>query len=300
MKQNNKKALYESIMASVAREVKKALLTTSLNESCDWVGSGWEPSCTYQLVENHYHDKLTTENIIEHLNDLIDNYKWDGEWIEKEPLLNSENDIDKWASFKIDNNGNYRKYKYNTLEEYERDEYKSSRSLLPFNLWLKKKHDDWCKWDDRTNDEYYQEQYQQIQKDKLETYKYYKNEAKRYLNRSVDITEEKIRNIQLNKEIHFGSIAFGSGRETRSTEGYLKINEKTKPGKILYLEYTNKLKDALAINTVGDLFDLMFKYKETKIYTPVGVLNTNFANSINVRFSRDFKQGRLGILRFRG
>jgi len=44
----------------------------------------------------------------------------------------------------------------------------------------------------------------------------------------------------------------------------------------------------------------MFKYKETKIYTPVGVLNTNFANSINVQFSRDFKQGRLGILRFRG
>ena len=28
-------------------------ISTFIKESVEWVGSGWEPSCCYQLIENH-------------------------------------------------------------------------------------------------------------------------------------------------------------------------------------------------------------------------------------------------------
>lgn len=184
-------------------------ITQFIKESVSWVGSGWESYTTLQLTKKHLYDKLTTENIKNHLKDLVDNYKWNkfkNEWVDKET--------------------------------------------------------------DSSKD-------------------------------SVDVTEKMLRNIKLNKEIEFGSIAFGSGRQTTKAEGYVKIGEKSKEGKILYLEYCENESEAIDLPTVGDLLDLIYKYKEVKPVTPAGVLNTKYANSINIRFTNDFSEGQLGILKFK-
>ena len=62
----------------------KTLKTFLCEADIDWIGSGWEPSKTYQIIKNHYCDKLTPENIQAQLNDLVNNHKWDlikGVWV---------------------------------------------------------------------------------------------------------------------------------------------------------------------------------------------------------------------------
>mgnify|MGYP007112561186 CR=1 FL=1 len=78
----------------------------------DWIGSGWEPSHTYQLIRNHYHDKITPENINAQLSNLVDNYKWNTyktEWVKKSSILKGESEIDAYIDDQF-KSGNYSKY----------------------------------------------------------------------------------------------------------------------------------------------------------------------------------------------
>jgi len=295
-----------------------------IKESVEWVGSGWEPSCCYQLIENHYADKLTSENIKDHLDNLINNHKWHKskwEWVKKEPELDSESDIENWVTkeLKPESNSSYENYDLEKFEQLAKkiyDSFVNNHGDGPHD-WVKDKEgkviklEDWlnlpCDYDKlgwrsenpRTWKERIEEDWEKLQKNKESSKKWLIDYAKSYLKNTIDISENTIRNIKLDDQITFGSIAFGSGRMTRSKEGYLKISEETKEGKNLILQYTDKKEEALELKTVGDLLDLIFKYKETKVETPAGVLNTRWANSINVKFDPNLKEGQLGIIRFR-
>ena len=154
-------------------------------------------------------------------------------------------------------------------------------------------------WENFTWEEHFNKKWKELQDDKERTKQYLIDYAKYYLRDAIDVSERMIRNIKLDKDIKFGSIAFNSGRMTREKNGYLKIGEKSIEGKTLFLEYCENESEAIELPTVGDLLDLIYKYNEVKLSIPVGVLNTKYANSINVKFDNNFNTGQLGILRFR-
>lgn len=294
-------------------------LTQYIKESVNWVGSGWEASCTYQLTQNQFYDKLTPENIKNHLKDLVDNYKWHTskhEWVSKETDLNSESELENWVDDHLlrGKNSNYYNFNLKDVKELIKkiyDEFVNYYSgphkfiknkdgeVVSMEDWLKMPCDYKVYYNVKTWEDYFNREWKEIQDNKEKTKRFLINYGKSYLTDAVDITENTIRNIKLDKKIEFGSIAFGSGRQTRQEIGYVKIGEKSKEGKTLFLEYCEDESEAIDLPTVGDLLDLIYKYKEVKLLTPAGVLNTKYANSINVKFYNDFSKGRLGILKFR-
>ena len=175
-------------MKSLTESIKDCLIENYLVErDIDWKGSGWETGNTIQLTRNHYHDKLTPENIKAQLEDVA----------------------------------------------------------LRFEC-------------------------------------------------SVS---DLLKNYKLEDDVVFGTIAFHSGRITKEKYGYLKISDDTKPNQILFLEYTENKSEALELKTLGDLIDLIYQYKEVKVYMP-DKFGVKYANSINIR-PREYYSGTLGILKFK-
>lgn len=210
----------------------------------DWIGSGWEPSSTYQIITNHYHDKITPENINAQLSDLVDNHKWNTyktEWVKKSSMVSKESEIDAYIDDQF-KTGNYSKY--------------VDRDIVRMKLLNDIKH-------------------------------------------SIDVTKQMIRNIKLDSSCVFGAIAFHSGDMKKYSEGYLKISDRSTKNKLV-LEYTDNEVEALKLNTVGDLLDLLTSYKETKLLTESAGIGSKFANSINIRFDNNFKEGKLAVLKFKG
>lgn len=290
-----------------------------IKESVNWVGSGWESLHTYQFIDNQFSDKLTSKNIKNQLDNLINNYKWNKfkhEWVDKETELTSESEIEKWVENRLTSgkNPNYSKFTIKTIEELIKkiyDEFINWRTgphpfiknkegkILDIKDWLKMPCDYNSSWENFTWEEHFNKKWKELQDDKERTKQYLIDYAKYYLRDAIDVSERMIRNIKLDKDIKFGSIAFNSGRMTREKNGYLKIGEKSIEGKTLFLEYCENESEAIELPTVGDLLDLIYKYNEVKLSIPVGVLNTKYANSINVKFDNNFNTGQLGILRFR-
>ena len=92
-----------------------------IKESVNWVGSGWESLHTYQFIDNQFSDKLTSKNIKNQLDNLINNYKWNKfkhEWVDKETELTSESEIEKWVENRLTSgkNPNYSKFTIKTTE----------------------------------------------------------------------------------------------------------------------------------------------------------------------------------------
>ncbi len=297
----------------------KSLLNYIL-ESVDFKGSSWYDKSSYSFVTNHYNNKITSDDIKEQLKNYTENYKWSEiahEWIIKDSDLNSEEDIENWLNKKIDRNEKYRLKDFEELVKNIYDGFTNYYSgthefikdkdgnILKLEDWLKTP----CQYDENiskilnkkcpTWEEHLKEDWNKIQKDKNSMIEYLTNFAKSYLNNSKTISEETLRNIKLKETIFFGRInkkygnVVGDGKEA-----YLKISNETVEGKTLVLTYTDNKEESIKFERVGDVFDLLFKYKTIKIETPEGVLNTRWANSINLKFTWDFKEGELGILRF--
>ena len=228
----------------------KSLKAFLCEADIDWIGSGWEPSSTYQIITNHYHDKITPENINSQLSNLVDNHKWNtykSEWVKKSSVLNKESEIDAYID-NIFKNGRYDRY-HDFEKEIIRTRYRT-------NLLNDIKH-------------------------------------------SIDVNKQMIRNIKLDSSCVFGAIAFHSGDMKKYSEGYLKISDKSTKNKLV-LEYTDNEVEALKLNIVGDLLDLLTSYKETKLLTESAGIGSKFANSINIRFDNNFKEGKLAVLKFKG
>lgn len=297
-------------------------LKSYLTESdIDWIGSGWEPSDTYQIIENHYRDKITPENIQSQLNDLVNNYKWDlskREWVKRSSMVDNANDIDAYIKNVFNTNINYRDFKYDTVDQFIEDKY---NSFVNFNFkvnnphnWVKDENgnvmdlDKWLKmpsqysrfsWEQETTwRQYYEEQWKAISKEKEETVDWFRKNLSLKIKNTIDVTEQMIRNIRLSPEYTFGVVAFHSGRMTKRASGYLKISDKSTKSK-LFLEYTNNKAEAMPLRTVGELLDLLMSYKETKLLTESAGIGSKFANSINISFDSDFKDGVMGILKFK-
>lgn len=288
----------------------------------DWIGSGWEPSHTYQLIRNHYYDKLTPENIKAQLDDLVNNHKWDTKnrvWIKKSSMVGGESEIDAYIDNLFKTNSNYRDYKYDNFDEYVKAQYDSFVNFAfkknnPHD-WVKDENgnvmdiDKWLKTSSRyskfsyepktTWHEYYEKQWEEINKKKANTIAHYRKSLSDKIKDTVDVTEKMLRDIKLDSKCAFGVIDFHSGRMKKSSEGYLKISDKSTKNKLI-LEYTKNKSEALKLRKVGDLLDLLMSYKETKLLTEEAQIGTKFANSINIGVDYDFKTGAIGILKFKG
>lgn len=222
----------------------KTLKAFLCESDIDWIGSGWEPSSTYQIITNHYHDKITPENINAQLSNLVDNYKWNTyktEWVKKSSILKGESEIDAYIDDQF-KTGNYSKY--------------VDRDTVRMKL---------------LND----------------------------IKNTIDVTEKMLRNIKLDSKCAFGAIDFHSGRMKKYITGYLKISDMTYKNKLV-LECTDNEAEALKLSTVGDLLDLLASYKETKLLTESAGIGSKFANSINISFDNNFKEGKLAVLKFKG
>lgn len=288
----------------------------------DWIGSGWEPSHTYQLVKNHYYDKLTPENIKAQLDDLINNHKWDvvnKEWVKNTTIVGSESEIDDYIKNLFNTNSNYRDYKFDTFDEYVEAQYDSFVNFAfkknnPHD-WVKDENgnvmdlDKWLTVSSRyskfsyepktTWREYYEKQWEDISKKKEQTFKNLHQSLSNKIKNVIAVDEKMIRNIKLSSKCVFGAIKFHSGNMAKSSNGYLKISDKSTKTKLV-LEYTDNKAEAMTLKTVGELLDLLMSYKETKLLTESADIGSKFANSINIGFDDDFKKGMIGILKFKG
>ena len=306
-----------------------------LNESVEWVGCMWNSNHAIPLQDNRY-IPFDIEKVKEHMKSLTTNYKWNTnlqQFVSVESDLKSEADIEKMIKSKFKTNVNYRKFNYEDFTamvkeiydgfvndyDYRNGEENKTKGhpfiknddgeILKLEDWLKEP----CDYDldmygkpfsyrgnARTWKEYLEKEWEDIQKNKENTIEYLTQYAKGYLKNTVDKSENDLRNIKLEKKIRFGSVTAGAGRQTRHEVGYIKIGEGSKEGKTLILEYTENESEAIKLETLGDLLDLLYKYKKCKLMTPAGVLNTKYANAI-VLYPLDNKLEKaiVGIIKFR-
>lgn len=300
----------------------KTLKEYIVESDVDWIGSGWEPLHTYQLTNNHYYDKITPENIKAQLDDLINNHKWDvvkKEWVNNTSTVGSESEIDDYIKNLFNTNTNYRDYKFDTFDEYIEAQYDSFVNFAfkknnPHD-WVKDENgnvidlDKWIKmpsrysrfsWEPETTwSEYYEKKWEEISKKKDQSIKNLRKSLLDDIKNTISVSEKMIRDIKLSPKCVFGSIKFGSGRMTKSSDGYLKISDKSTKTKLV-LEYTTNKAESLSLRKVGDLLDLLMSYKETKLLTEEANIGTKYANSINIGIDRDLKSGIIGILKFKG
>ena len=300
----------------------KTLKTFLCEADIDWIGSGWEPSKTYQIIKNHYCDKLTPENIQAQLNDLVNNHKWDlikGVWVKKSSIVDNAKDIDDYIKNLFNTNNNYSDYKFNTFDEYVEAQYDSfvnfafkknnphdwvkdeNGNVVDLNKWLKMPSQySRFSWEPETTwSEYYEKKWEDISKKKEQTIKSLHQSLLNSIKNVISVNEKMIRNIRLNPKCIFGAIKFHSGSMAKSSSGYLKISDKSTKTKLV-LEYTNNKAESIPLRTVGELLDLLMSYKETKLLTESADIGSKFANSINISFDGDFKNGTMGVLKFKG
>lgn len=299
-----------------------------ITESVEWVGCLWTSSTAIPLHGNRY-APFKIEDVKEYMNALTTKYKWNPkkeEFVGIIDKLKSEDDIENYIKSYIDERAKTYKSEHRmTYKDFSElvkeiyDEFVTYHDGKPHN-WVKNKEgevlklEDWlktycrydCDWDGnpgknaRTWEEYIKDEWEDVQKNKKATIEYLTNFAKDYLTNTVNKSESDIRSIKLDEKINFGSVTAGAGRQTRSENGYVKVGEESKEGKTLYLEYTDNKDEAYKLETLGDLLDLLYKYKNCKLLTPAGVLNTKYANAIMLYpLDRNLKSGGLGIIKFR-
>lgn len=288
-----------------------------IKESCQWVGCMWNSSCAIALQGNKY-GPFEIESVKEYMQKLTTDYKWNTlkhEFVKTENL-NSEDDIEEFIAQRFKTNSNYYKYNYKDFAAMAKEIYdeflnewgwdkghpfikNDNGEILSLEDWLKKPCDYWGN-ENETWEEKLKEDWEDIQESKKRSIEYLTDYAKGYLKNTTSISESHLRNIKLDKDIEFGSVTGGAGRQTREEHGYLKIGEETKEGKTLILTYTKNESEALELNTLGDLLDLLYQYKKVKLETPAGVLNTRWASAI-ILFPMDSKltKVRVGVIKFR-
>ncbi len=297
-----------------------------IKESYSWVGCKWNSSCAISLQENRYRP-FEIELVKEYMQKITTDYKWNTvkqQFVNVENL-NSEDDIEEFIAQRF-TNSNYDKYKFKDFVSMAKEIYdefindydwvnwdennvktkghpfikNDNGEILSLEDWLKKPCDYYSGVREITWGDYFREEWEEVQESKKRSIEHLTNYAIEYLKHTISISESYLRNIKLDKDIEFGSVTSGSGRQTREAHGYLKIGEGTTEGKTLILSYTENESEALKLKTLGDLLDLLYQYTKVKLETPAGVLNTRWANAI-ILFPVDNKltKAKVGIIKFR-